>query len=114
MKTSYFSKLKTLKLTPKNLVSIAVKNPPGFNVRKYNKLCPPWEIIVKYKNGGDKDEYTTNYHKMVLDKLDPQKVYNSLGENAVLLCWESSEKFCHRHLVAVWFKDNLGIEVLEL
>jgi hypothetical protein len=30
------------------------------------------------------------------------------------LCWEKKGKFCHRHLVAKWFKEKLGIEVKEI
>jgi hypothetical protein len=37
-----------------------------------------------------------------------------------MLCWEtafdchSGKNFCHRHLVAQWLEDRLGIEVLEV
>ena len=46
--------------------------------------------------------------------LDPKKIYdeeiahfaNLLGKKkVVLLCYESAEKFCHRHLVADWLND---------
>jgi len=39
-------------------------------------------------------------------------VYEELGENAVLLCWEK-DGFCHRHLVADWLQEKLGIEIKE-
>ena len=53
------------------------------------------------------------YSKEELDKLDPKQVYEELGENAVLLCWEKSSDFCHRHLVSEWLSEKLGIEVKE-
>jgi uncharacterized protein (DUF488 family) len=77
-------------------------------------LEPPWELLSGYKDGTISiDEYIEVYKKQVLDKLDPRQVYEELGENAVLLCWEKSSDFCHRHLVAQWFKENLNIEVEE-
>ena len=59
----------------------------------------------------------------ILSRLDPAEIYNRLiafGEHPVLLCWESAsdcqlgKTFCHRHLVAQWLEDRLGIEVLEI
>ena len=68
----------------------------------------------KYKEDHDSVFYTIQYKKEVLDVLDPKKVFEELGENSVLLCWEKPSDFCHRHLVADWFKEKLGIEVKEL
>ncbi|EDP8947924.1 hypothetical protein IDN71_003483 [Salmonella enterica] len=31
----------------------------------------------------------------------------------VLLCWEKPGEFCHRQLVARWFRRELGIAVEE-
>ena len=35
------------------------------------------------------------------------------SEKNCLLCYEESEEFCHRHLVAKWLRD-FGYEVKEL
>jgi len=48
----------------------------------------------------------------VLSKLDPQRLYEDL-DGSILLCWENSDQFCHRHIVAMWLEKNLGIEVPE-
>lgn len=62
----------------------------------------------------DTDTYTKRYREEVLSRLDPKKIYeeeiahfaNLLGKKkVVLLCYESAEKFCHRHLVADWLND---------
>ena len=50
--------------------------------------------------------------------LNAESVYRDLeklsnGDDCVLLCYEKSGDFCHRHLVANWLSDNLGIEVKE-
>jgi uncharacterized protein (DUF488 family) len=98
----------------KNAVSIAGKAPDWFVGREYKKLAPKYWFFKKYKEDGDTDFYIEQYYKEVLDKLDPQKVYEELGEDAVLLCWESYDKFCHRFLVADWLKEKLGIEIREI
>ena len=94
MKTSYFSKSGHLE----KVVSIARGVPIGWKGRQYLNLAPPWELINQYKT----------------DKLNPEKVYNELGDDAILLCWEKSNTFCHRYIVAEWFYKNLQIEVEEL
>ena len=47
-------------------------------------------------------------------------MYNELGENAVLLCYEkwddikNNKTFCHRRIVAKWLEDNLGVKIQEI
>lgn len=114
MKTSYYSKIKSLKLTPKNLVSIAAKKPDWIDCREYKKLAPNYSFFSKYKKDGNEKDYIKSYESEILDNLDPKIVYEELGENAILLCWENSDKFCHRHLVSNWLKEELNIEIEEL
>jgi len=110
MQTSYFAK----SAKDKNAISIALKSPDWFEGKEYKKLAPKYWLLKKYKDDGNEEFYTIQYQKEVLDLLDPKQVYEELGENAILLCWEKSGKFCHRRLVAKWFKEKLGIEIKEL
>ena len=110
MNTSYYS----LSADHQNAVSIAGKAPEWFRGRKYRKLAPKLWFFKKYKEDGDTEFYTKQYYTEVLNKLDPQQVYDELGENSILLCWEAPDKFCHRHIVAEWLSKNLHIEVSEL
>lgn len=107
IQTSYYAKYKG-----DNAVSIAGKCPTWYKGREYKKLAPSYWFFKKYKEDGDKQFYTEQYQKEILDKLDPQHVYEELGENAVLLCWEKSG-FCHRFLVSKWLEEKLGIEIKE-
>jgi hypothetical protein len=108
MKTSYFAKYKG-----KDAVSIALSTPSWYpQCRRYPVLMPTWEMLNKYKRDGDKEAYTLAYME-ILSKLDPKKVYEDLGEDAVLLCWEKSSDFCHRHIVASWLEAKLGIKIYE-
>ena len=95
-------------------VSIAGKTPENFTGRKYRQLAPKYYFFRKYKLDGDAEFYTSQYQAEVLDQLDPKEVLRDIGEDAVLLCWEKPGQFCHRHLVAKWLKEKLGIEVTEL
>jgi uncharacterized protein (DUF488 family) len=110
MLTSYFAK----SANHPNAVSIAGKTPSWYHGREYKKLAPKYAFFKKYKEDGDQSYYIEHYYKEVLNKLDPEKVLKELGANALLLCYETPEKFCHRHLVAQWFKDTLGIFIAEI
>ena len=110
MNTSYFAKSGK---HPK-AICITAKRPWFYKGRIYPKLGPKSWFLKKYKKDGDEDFYTEQYYKEVLDGLDPKKVYEELGEDAILLCWEGSGKFCHRHIVAKWLSENLGVKITEL
>lgn len=114
MKTSYYTKCGS----HPNAVSIAGRSPDWFYGREYKKLAPKWWFFANYANSEqteeDQDIYVEAYIDEVLSKLDPQEVYDDLGEDAILLCWESSEKFCHRHVVAWWLEQELGIKIEEM
>ena len=59
-----------------------------------------------------------------LAALDPQATFDAIvarvaPHEPVLLCWEMPpwhypHHWCHRTTVADWFKQTLGVEVLEL
>ena len=95
-------------------VSIAGRAPDSYAGREYKKLAPKKWFFKEYKLDGDEKKYIKYYYAEVLDKLDPKEVHRDLGEDAVLLCWEKPGKFCHRHIVAEWLRDKLGIIIEEL
>ena len=116
MNTSYFSSKKIIKRDI-NLVSICRKVPTWFTVpcKSYKQLQPSLDLVMNYRSGKiTKQEYTNQYYNDVLNKLDPAKTYQELGEDAVLLCYEQSGEFCHRHIVAKWLMDNLNVIIMEL
>lgn len=90
------------------LVSIARTAPEWFEGRQYQPLVPRHRMF-----GLSEDEFKTAYMEY-LETLDPQKVWADLGEDAILLCWEGSDKFCHRRLVAEWIEQKLGERVEEV
>lgn len=97
-----------------NLVSIAGKTPDGFRGSIYKKLAPKydWWMEWKYENHDDV-WYVEKYKETVLSQLDPHEVVKKLGEDAILCCYETPEKFCHRHLIAEWLREA-GYDIEEL
>ena len=77
-------------------------------------MAPKFWFFNKYKKDGDVDSYIENYNKEVLSVLDPKQVYEELGEDAIIICYEAPEDFCHRHLVAKWLEESLGIKIEEI
>ena len=110
MQTSYFNNLGL----NGNLVSIAGKAHPNFKGREYKKLAPLYWFYKEYKIDNDYRKYTQRYYDLVLAKLNPQQVYEELGEDAILICWELYGYFCHRRLVAKWLYEELNITVNEI
>lgn len=137
MKTSYYANLKNIDTTKFQPIAISGDEGKmvGFTGKGMRKLSPycffrKWkekevEIEEKYKNKKiteqdyillkyrNENEYIENFYYKVLKKLNPQEVYNELGENAVLLCFEKPTQFCHRFLVASWLELSLGIQIDE-
>jgi hypothetical protein len=122
--TSYFAKLKKL---PYNVVPIAIcaKVPEWFKGKQYKKLAPTYDILMQYKSMPNIQLYTARYKSEVLSHLNPLETIIDIinlaepkweDENErldiVLVCYEKSEDFCHRHLVAQWLNES-GINCEE-
>ena len=114
--TSYFAKLKSI---PDNITPIAIcgKLPDWFHGLHYKKLAPKWGFFSEWKKTRDNHFYVRCFHEQVLSTLDAQSVLKELTamantENIALLCYERPEQFCHRHLVANWFREN-NIQIME-
>ena len=101
--------------------SIAGKTPDWFMEQplafRYPKLMPKydwwavWHEKFKgsYESAESKAWYKNAYIETVLSKLDPHEVKDELYDlasrrNVCLLCYETPEKFCHRHLVSDWLR----------
>lgn len=107
MKTSYFAKYRGTKG-----VSVALKAPKGFVGSELVGLAPTWAMLRQYKKDGDEQAYKEAYYKHVLSNFSPHHVYDVLSDKT-LLCWEKSDTFCHRRLIADWIEKHTGHKVLE-
>lgn len=113
--TSYFGKLRKLNDNDILPVSIAIGTPRWFLGNTYLSLAPKRGMMKL-----SEDDYRREFDK-ILSINPPMRVFRDLdmmarnnGKSKIaLICYEAPEKFCHRHLVAEWFKNKLGIEVKE-
>lgn len=115
--TSYYAKCRRIPHTITR-ISIAGKAPVGYKGTEYKVLAPKKEFFMQWKENHDNNYYIKCFNEQVLSHLNPVDVYNKLeelscGQDIVLICYEKSGDFCHRHLVADWLSKNLGIEVKE-
>ena len=119
MKTSYYFSNR-IREPDLNLVGVSNSYPKGLSwlkgMRTYKPFCPGWALVKDYKQEKISwQNYSEIYRNDILDKLDAERAFNDLGEDAVLLCWEKPGTTpCHRRLIAEWFYDRLQIKVNEL
>ena len=113
MFTSYFAK----SAEASNTVAICAKVPDWYKGPHYRQVAPSYSIFAEYKKTGDSDLYTGRFYAEVLHKLNASEVYHDLwrlADDPILLCYEKPSEFCHRHLVANWLTEELGIIINEL
>lgn len=95
-------------------ISISKKPPDYFSGEHLESLAPTWDMIQRIKTGaGDQVEYTRRYLQLLKDRnIDPQTVAD-LPDGTILLCYESPQDFCHRHLLAQWVENHTGVTIPE-
>ena len=106
--TSYFAQLRKI---PADIVpiSISLYSPKGYAGAEYKKLAPTRSILNEWKREQNEQKYTMAFLKM-LNAYSPKFIYEELynisgGKDCVLLCYEKTGCFCHRHIVAQWLRD---------
>ena len=113
--TSYFGNMRRImgnNLTP---ICIARGVPKFFYGAKIQTVAPhSWML------GGNisREEYIRAYWDKVLSRVDPNQFIEecqrlSNGKDVALCCYEKPTDFCHRHILAKWLEEKLGIEVIE-
>lgn len=112
MNTSYFARSGT------NPEAVAIcRFPPKWfpDIKHYPKLAPSAKLLREYKAGGvSKSTYVQRYTEETLNNLDPDEVISELGDCAIMCCYETPDKFCHRHLVVSWLNKQLGLDIKEI
>lgn len=94
--------------------SVPLHTSKGYRV--YRALAPDRNMLrMAY------EPYLERY-RAFLHGLDPAATWDELhrlagGAEPVLLCWERLHEpgeWCHRRMVADWFRETLGVDVPEL
>lgn len=108
MYTSNFAKLRVLEKDKSvRPVAISIGLPKWYTGPREIRLAPMWQMLKM-----PREDYDRLFWQH-LNKLNAVEIYHSLGENAVLLCYEKHNDWCHRRMVAEWFEQQLGIVVPE-
>ena len=118
--TGYYAKLnqyKTLGLEP---IAISGKRPNFYEGLYYPDFAPRYWMYQRWKDKDITNEGYTIEYKNYLNTLNKEEIkkdfeeyYKSMIKNCVLLCYEKSAEFCHRHVLAEWLKEEFGWEVCE-
>lgn len=108
--TSNFARLKKL---PVSIVpiSIALKTPDWYTGLRYTKLAPRYVFFSEWKRTHDNARYVECFQNEVLAGLNVNWIFDTLSflagwKEFALICYERPDAFCHRHLVADWFRQN--------
>lgn len=116
--TSYYANIK--KIEKENIIPVGISLiiPEWFYGISYNKIAPTYEILRTVKcNNPDYNKYINEYskHLMRLNVYDVLKDLNDIGKgnDIALLCYETPDKFCHRHILSDWVKYYTNIKIEE-
>lgn len=105
-----------------NLISISFDKgkSAGFEGKTMLELAPYREFFDKWRNNIGKipeEEntryYIEQYYKKILSKVDIEELLKD-EKDPILLCYEESKDFCHRHVVAEFINIKYGIHVPEI
>ena len=85
---------------------------------EYKSLAPNWKLIENLNKKKITEHQFIKSYEDQLDSLSADKVYEDLvnlvsGFEPIIMTSISKKKFCHRHLVAEWLENELGIIIEE-
>lgn len=114
--TSYFS---SHKYHPEDGISIA-RWSSFWKGPTFEALAPSEQLLIWWKSlpkalqdlPEAQEHYKRVYTEQTLSRISPAEIAMIL-EGKTLLCFERSDEFCHRHIVAKWLREA-GFECEEL
>ena len=99
------------------LIQVSNSKPKWFpwGVWPLPEVYPDFENVKALKDGVMSEDRFSQLYREKLAKLDRTVILNKINEivslgddrDAMLLCWENSDKFCHRHILAEWLGNNI-------
>ena len=126
MKTSYFAKFNKLSEEEKEKyypIAISTTIPKWYSeYREHHTFISPKNILPKYKNDEISwEQYTIEYIELLNRLEEIQSIYEFYSnieieeeKEVILLCYESGEKNCHRHLLTDYIREKNNIIIEEL
>ncbi len=126
MKTSYYARYSKLPQELKDTlypIPISTTVPKWFTEHKEShKFISPHKMLYKYKNGDITwEECCEEYIKYLISLEEEGNLYEyymeierEVGKEIVLLCYETSDKPCHRHILADYLNKKYNTNIEEL
>lgn len=114
--TGYFTKAQQYQAAGLTSYSIARVTPSWYHGGRLEELAPNEKLLWKYKN---KEIDEAGYRRVYLEQLEHVKwqkilrLFEEMNDELILLCYESPDKFCHRHILAEYLCEN-GYEAQEI
>ncbi len=97
--TGYFAEMS--RIQNGLMYSIANSKPKGIDIQTFQPFVPHWNLVQDFKGGSISWEQFTQEYVAQLDKIS-QDVFDTLltlPDDIVFLCWEATDKPCHRHIL---------------
>lgn len=115
IKTGYFAYAKKYEELGYKCISIARSTPKWFRGIRLTQLAPTYDTLNRYKGGLLDEEHYKDEYLAYLSSVDVQGVLRPFKDDKIiLLCYEKSDSFCHRHLLAKYLGNKFGLDVKEL
>ena len=118
--TSYFGRLEKLKEAGVYPIGICCYPPEWFRgYPNFMQLGPTPDILATCKK--KPELYRDRYYKEVLaninekffDEMKSRFSMFSKGADVAMLCYETPDEFCHRHLLAEYLNDKFDAGIVE-
>ena len=117
MKTGYFKQIDDS--AAKGFISIALYPSKNDNVLlEFRALAPNWKLMENLKSNKISEDVFVKEYKKQLNNLNAKSIFEqinflSAGNEPILMTHGNKTSFCHRHILAKWFEEELGVIVEE-
>tara|TARA_B100001027_G_C16043567_1_gene230967 strand:+ start:113 stop:532 length:420 start_codon:yes stop_codon:yes gene_type:complete len=117
MKTGCFKQINEHKMNGYISISLHSSN-NDFVKFDYKSLVPNWKLIENLHKKIISEQEFIHFYKQQLYLMNPGDLYVDLqnlvsGYEPIIMTNVSKKKFCHRHIVAEWLENELGIIIEE-
>ena len=117
MKTGYFKQIDS-NLTL-GFVSISLYPSKNNNVLfEFKSLAPNWKLMEMLKSSQISEFDFKKEYLIQLNNLNAKIIFEQINllisdHEPILMTHGNKSSFCHRHIVAKWFENELGVRIDE-
>jgi len=117
VKTGFFKQITESKNNGYVSISLYPSN-NNYISYEYKSLAPNWKLFENLNKKKISEKQFINSYMEQLFCLKAKTVYEDLknlvfGFEPIIMTNASKNKFCHRHIVAEWLENELGIVIEE-